>query len=418
MNSGNVKEARSTGTRLGPDFVSAIGPWLITVDGNRYFDATAGSGAISLGHQHPIIVEACHNQIDRLIHTGCKLGSDVRTKLAEKISELTPFEQACTLFCVIGTEAAETAFKIVRAKTGRKKIAGLEYAFHGKSSGALTITWRNHFKKYSFIDSSSSVIVPACDLSTPQAVSTALNDFREQLTMLALHQELPAGLIFEPIQVTEGVRIFPIEYIDGLLSISKEFGILSIIDEIYTGMGRCGKLFFSHYLTQKPDLILLGKSLGNGLPISLVVGEKSLINILEPGVQTSTYSGHPVSCAAALAVCQHVTDTQLWKVAEERGSDLAQFIRAEMVPAGFVGEVRQKGMLIGFDFYSTDIPAAQLCRRFIEIALQNNVLLFGGGALDCTVKLVPPIELSNEELFFLKTKLRQTLLQLKEEVSR
>lgn len=407
-----AKEARSTGSKLGPDFHSGQGAWLITSNGERYFDGTAGSGAISLGHQHPAVVAACQQQLNRLTHTGCKLGSDVRTQLAETIAKLVPFKDANVLFCVIGTEAVETAFKVARAKTGRKPIAGLEYAFHGKSSGALAITWRWHFKKYSFISPEDSCIIPSRDLSDANLIRRALESFRTQLSEAAARNMLPAAIIFEPVQVTEGVRLFPTEYLDGLLRIAREFGVISIMDEIYTGMGRCGRLFFCQYLSQKPDLILLGKSLGNGMPISLVVGERDLINVLESGVQTSTYSGHPLACAAALAVCDQVMLTQLWEKAERLGAELAEFVRSELAPIGLVSAVRQIGMLIGFDLSSDRLPGDQLCQRFISIALAHNLLLFGGGAKDNTIKLVPPVEISDSELAFLKNSLRQALQQL------
>lgn len=215
-------EARSTGTKLGPDFKMGESAWLISENGEKYFDGTSGSGAISLGHQHPAVIDKCHNQLLSLTHTGCKLGSVPRRHLALKIAEITPFKNANVLFSVIGTEAVETAFKVARAYTGRKHIAGLEYAFHGKSHAALNITWRESFKKYSYITPEDSYIVPAVPLETKSQIDDALSEYEALLEKKKTEGALPAALIFEPVQVTEGVKIFPFEYHNGLISISRK----------------------------------------------------------------------------------------------------------------------------------------------------------------------------------------------------
>jgi len=410
-------EARSTGTKLGPNFMYGDGVWLVSENNEKYFDATSGSGAISLGHQNPAIIDKCQNQLMSLTHTGCKLGSVTRHDLACKIAEITPFKNANVLFSVIGTEAVETAFKVARAYTGRKHIAGLEYAFHGKSHAALNITWREYFKKYSYISSDDSCIVPAVPLETEQQVADALSEFENILKNKEIEGKLPAALIFEPVQVTEGVKIFPVKYHDGLIKISRQFGVLTIIDEIYTGFGRCGRLFYCNYLSETPDILLLGKSLGNGMPISLVVGEKTIINSLESGVQTSTYSGSPLACAAANEVIKQVINNSHWETAEKHGKELFRHISNLMKVHKLGSGVRQIGLLVGFDLEKDNFESKKILEKFIQIALDKKILLFGGGVHGNTVKLVPPITMTGNDLVFLKDTLESVFQCLVEELN-
>lgn len=414
-------EAITTGSTWGPTFVKGMGPWLFDAAGKRYFDGTSGSGALSLGHQHPAVNAACHRQLDSLVHTGCKLGSDVRARLAERIASLTPFRNAAVLFSVIGTEAVESAIKIARAATGRRCIAGLRHAFHGKSREALNITWRSSFRQHSAIVDGDSLIVDAPYAQSnggcaPALIDAALAGYRQTLANRRSDGSLPAALIMEPIQVTEGVFVLPKLFLEGMLAISREYGVVTILDEIYTGIGRCGALFFADDLAHPPDLLLIGKSLGNGLPISLVVGESELVNTLGPGVQTSTYSGHPLSCAAANAVLDVVQTEQLWEVAAATGARLRAALLSIQAHCSNVLAVRQHGMLLAFDLGHDATPSPALSKRFIQLALSNELLLFGGGSHDGCVKLVPPVLLCNADEQLLVDALTQTFSAFKREL--
>jgi 4-aminobutyrate aminotransferase/(S)-3-amino-2-methylpropionate transaminase len=413
-------EAISTGSTLGPTFVRGSGPWLFTARGERYFDATSGSGAVGLGHQHPAVLEACQRQLQQLVHTGCKLKADVRDTVVRKIAALVPFQEPTVLFTVIGTEAVESAIKIARAATGRQVVAGFRHAFHGKSREALNITWRAGFKAYSAISEGNRLILdPLYSDSAAQdegrQVDAALNSCFEHLQQARTEGRLPAAMIFEPIQVTEGVLTMPKAYIEGVLSICRQFGIISILDEIYTGIGRCGHLLFSDQLQVKPDLLLLGKSLGNGFPISVVVGSAELVNQLPAGVQTSTYSGHPLSCAAASAVLDVVTERALWKAAVKNGLQMKERLVELQSQYPQILRVRQCGMLLAFDLGVEGVPQEALAKKFLSAALAQNVLLFGGGPANATVKVVPPTLLTDIDRSYLLDALESTFLALRKE---
>lgn len=418
-----MSEAISTKPNIAPVFNHGEGVWLTSKDGQRYFDATSGSGAIGLGHQHPCVINACHHQIDKLIHTGCKLNSEVRQDLADKITSIVPIQNASVLFSVIGSEAVESAFKIARAYTGRKRIICFEHAYHGKSRDALGATWRATFKQFSSISSSdyirvSSPYIPeestsngaqTLEQNLDHLIQSSLDEFEQMLKEFGdeNNPELPAAFIIEPIQITEGVLIPPKAFIDGIIQLSRQYGVVSIIDEIYTAFGRCGSLFYCDTLANQPDLMLLGKSIANGLPISLVVGNSQIMNTLPAGVQTSTYSGSPLASAAALAVTDFIINNKIWDLANQNGRWLSSLFYDIQRQFNIHLKVRQIGMLLAFEFESPTLTS-----KFIDYALKNNLILFGGGYNNSNVKVVPPILLDPGEKEFLATALLNTFNDL------
>lgn len=401
-------ESRSTGSFDVPSFTRGQGAWLYDEDGNGWFDGTAGSGALSLGHNPPEVLAAVHRQLDRLVHTGCKLGSDVRAELVARLCALSPFDNPAVLPAVAGTEAVESALKVARAATGRQSVVAFHHAFHGKSAGSLTVTWRESFRAYSNLrhDDVFRASFPPTD-STDAGVGAALSELREILARAAAAGNPPAAVILEPIQVTEGVQIPGARFLEGVIDLARSAGALVIFDEIYTGFGRSGALFYCHKLARRPDLLLVGKSLGNGFPISAVLGEAEVINALPSGVQTSTYSGHPLSSAAALAVIDLILERRLWEEAARRGAELLAVLREMATRHPFMACPRGEGMLLAFDFVQEDgSPAPDLAREFLAAARRERLILFGGGVAGATVKLVPPVVLSDEEAAFLSGTLR------------
>lgn len=413
-------ESRSTGSFDVPPFTRGQGAWLYDEEGNAWFDGTAGSGALSLGHNPPEVLAAVHRQLDRLVHTGCKLGSDVRAELVARLSALSPFDHPAVLPAVVGTEAVESALKVARAATGRQSVVAFHHAFHGKSAGSLTVTWRETFKTYSNLrhdDVFRASFPPAG--SGEAGVDAALSGLEEILDRAVAAGRPPAAVIVEPIQVTEGVLIPGTRFLEELIDLARRSGALVIFDEIYTGFGRSGALFYCDKLARKPDLLLAGKSLGNGFPISAVVGEAEVVNALPPGVQTSTYSGHPLSAAAALAVIDVILERRLWEEAARRGAELLGVLRETAARHPFLARPRGEGMLLAFDFVREDgSPAPDLAREFLAAARKERLILFGGGVDGATVKLVPPVVLSDEEAAFLCAALRSVAGRLGTGVSR
>ncbi|MDD4965737.1 aspartate aminotransferase family protein [Halothiobacillus sp.] len=404
----NYTEAVSTGSPGAPRFVTGDGCWLFDRNGRRYFDGTAGSGAISLGHQHPAVCEAVVKQLERLTHTGCKLQSDVRERLVERIGELSPYQRCAVLFTVIGTEAVEASLKVARAYTGRRRVVAFRHAFHGKSAGAIGATWRPEFRRYSSFAADDWFIADFPDSDQgDEAVDEALRQLDQLLDDAA--GDPPAAVIMEPVQITEGVEIPEARFLEGVIRAARRVGALAIFDEIYTGFGRCGTLFYSDRLAETPDLTLVGKSLGNGFPISLVLGAPEVINALPSGIQTSTYSGFPPACAAAEAVTNVMVAERLWESSATLGRDLLDGLRSLDEEHSFIVRPRGAGLALAFDCLDeAGRPSAARATRFVEEAVARGVLLFRGGPLGAAVKLVTPMLMDAEEHDFLQGTLIET----------
>ncbi|MFJ2812667.1 aspartate aminotransferase family protein [Streptomyces sp. NPDC087294] len=394
-----VAEARSTGTTLGPEFHTGQGPWLRTADGTAWFDGTSGSGAATLGHQHPAVVAAATVQLGKLVHTGCKLGSDARAELVRRLGELSPYRTPAVLPTVTGAEAVESALKIARAATGKRAVVGFTHGYHGKTAGALGLTWRAEFKAYSALDPDAVVTADLPELRDavgPEERAAFLAGLEAALDRAdALGGT--AAVVLEPIQVTEGLLIVPPTLLDAIARAAHARGALLVLDEIYTGLGRAGRLFTAELMTETPDLTLVGKTLGNGFPIGAVVGERAVLDALPAGVQTSTFSGSPVSCAAAVAVLETVVAEELPARARVLGARLAEDLARLAKTYPWLSRVRTAGALAAVDCVRAGRPDPALAGAVREAALRGRLLLFGGGPEGATLKIVPPALLTESE---------------------
>ncbi|MFF3906398.1 aminotransferase class III-fold pyridoxal phosphate-dependent enzyme [Streptomyces sp. NPDC001848] len=410
-----AEEAVSTGTVLGPAFRAGDGPWLYDEDGSAWFDGTSGSGAATLGHQHPAVVAAAATQLNQLVHTGCKLGSQARTGMVRRLGELSPYRTPAVLPAVTGAEAVETALKIARAATGHRAVVGFTHAYHGKTAGALGLTWRAEFKKYSALPSGSVVTASLPDPRTPRhddpdGITAALAGLTEALDT-ADRFGGTAAVVLEPIQVTEGLLIVPPPLLDEIARAAHARGALLVLDEIYTGLGRAGRLFTAELMAETPDLTLVGKTLGNGFPVSAVVGERDVVNALPAGVQTSTFSGSPLSCAAASAVLDTIVEQDVPGRARSLGDRLGTDLGKLAARFPWMTAVRTAGALAAFDCVRDGTYDPALSQAVRSAALAARLLLFGGGPEGATVKIVPPALLEERDYRFLMDSLAAAVAQ-------
>lgn len=413
-------EADSTGTSHmlseTPVFSRASGCWLFDTSGKRFFDGTGGSGAINLGHQHPRVIDAAMAQFQKLIHTGCKLQSDVRAELVTKLGAFSPYKQCAVLFTVTGAEAIEAALKVARAYTERKLVIAFERSYHGKTTGALMATWREQLKAYSVLPENGILHSPYPILhSHNQNYST---NFCLQALQKTIGQALdmghpPAAILMEPIQVTEGILPAGREFLSGVIAIAKSAGCLTIFDEIYTGFGRCGTPFYGSQDGITPDLLVIGKALGNGLPISATVGNPTLINALPSGIQTSTFSGQPLACAVGSVVLDIMVETMPWQQARITGSLIVEFLKELAINSCLISAPRGEGLMIGFDCVdSQGLPSPELAKAFTKKAMAKGLIFYCGGFEDCTIKLTPPLSMNEEDVEFLMSTLADVVAEL------
>ncbi|MFJ4695464.1 aspartate aminotransferase family protein [Streptomyces sp. NPDC088766] len=371
-------------------------------DGRQYLDLTAGSGVLALGHGHPSVLSAMQEQLASFAHGGWQYGCPARADLAERLAPLLPWDDPVLLWCTTGSEAVEAALKVARAATGRRQVLGFLGGYHGKTAGALAVTGNAAFR-------SMVTEIPVAGLSLPYsaapgyvppgAVPEPGHDFGQRILE---HQDFGAGdvagLIVETVQGAGGMQAAA----PGLLSEVREFtarhGMLLIVDEIFTGFGRTGAMFGFQHEDVVPDLLVLGKALGGGLPVSLVAGPRDLLEAVPPLRQTSTFSANPVACAAGSVVVDTLLGEQLPQRAAVLGDVLVgavggldvQEVRLDTIGRGLMTGVRVAAAPGGDRGSFTQ----SVVRRMRELG----VLALRGGADGSVIKWTPPLTISEDEL--------------------
>ncbi len=340
-------------------FVEGDGCWLVDTNGRRYLDCLGGIAVVSLGHRHPAPLAAAQAQLDRVWHTSNLFFTEPMQELAAKLSDR--FGGASAFFCNSGGESVEAALKWARKATGRPELVALEGSFHGRSLGALSVTGQPA-KRAPF-----EPLIPGVRFATPSTLGEHVSD-------------QTAAILLEPVQGEGGVHPLAPEHLAQARALADEHGALLILDEVQTGVGRCGSFFAWEQLGVKPDALTLAKGLANGLPIgALLVSDDAPIGFA-PGDHGSTFGGNPVSCAAACAVVDTVDEHLLAHV-----RDISAQLRAGLVP---LGAVRGLGLLIGIEL---DRPAGPV----VDAALALGLVV--GTAGERTLRLAPPLTISAEE---------------------
>ncbi|MER5762266.1 acetylornithine transaminase [Streptomyces sp. NPDC002082] len=340
-------------------------------DGKQYTDFVGGIAVNALGHAHPAIVTAVTEQISTLGHVSNLYASEPVLALGERLLQLFG-RPGKIFFCNSGAEAVEAAFKIGRL-TGRTHMVATDGGFHGRTMGALALTGQPK-KQAPFLPLPGDVThVPYGDVEALRAAVT----------------EETALVIIEPIQGENGVVVPPAGYLTAAREITRATGTLLVLDEVQTGIGRCGQ-WFEHQAHEgvEPDIVTLAKGLGGGLPIGAVAAFGPVADLLQPGQHGTTFGGNPVACAAGLAVIDTIAADGLLDQVKERGERLRGGIEGFAHP--LVSHVRGAGLLLGIVL--TEPLAAQVQR-----AAQDAGFLVNAPAPD-VVRLMPPYVLSEAEV--------------------
>jgi len=347
-------------------FVSGEGCWLVDADGNRYLDLLAGIAVVSLGHCHPAVTRAAHEQLDRLWHTSNLYWTEPMETLAERLS--ARFGGAAAFFCNSGAEAVESALKYARKATGKPGVVALDGSFHGRTLGALSVTGQPA-KRAAF------------EPLSPGASFVARNDVE---ALAAAVGPETGCILLEPILGEGGIHPLEPEFLAAARALADREGAVLILDEIQCGVGRTGSFFAWEQLGVRPDAVTLAKALANGLPIGCLLVAAGAPEGFVPGDHGSTFGGNPVSCAAAVAVCDALTDELLADV-RERGARLTAGLAS--LPA--VTEVRGRGLMLGAEL---DRPAGPV----VDAARERGLVV--GSAGETVLRLTPPLTISTGEL--------------------
>ncbi|WP_111836882.1 acetylornithine transaminase [Actinomyces bovis] len=360
-------------------------------DGQQFTDLLAGIAVNCLGHAHPAVVKAVSEQVSSLGHISNLFTSPAQVRLAEELAALTfpqaPAGSSKVFLCNSGTEANEAAFKIARRHGGaaRPRILALAGAFHGRTMGALALTYKAAYREPFAPLPDGVEFLPAGDVEALRA---------------AMGKDV-AALILEPIQGEAGVRELPEGYLEEARRLSSQAGALLILDEVQTGMGRTGTWMAHHQLAPGvvPDVVTLAKGLGGGMPIGAVVAQDEAAQLLGAGQHGTTFGGNPVCAAAALAVINTIREQELLVRVTELGRSWA----AELAQVPGVAEVRGRGLLLGLGLEPGAGPASQL----VAAMLQRGFIINAPDA--ATLRLAPPFILADSEAHSFTTALQAEL---------
>ncbi len=379
----------------------ASGAAVEDVDGNVFLDFVAGFGSLNAGHCHPRVVEAIREQAGEL-HQAMSLGSEVRTRLQEKILSLVggPSPKK-VLFGASGSEAAETAIKLARRATGRHEVVGFTGGFHGRTLGVLPFMGRKSQR-----EGLGALVPGAHHVPFPHPYRSPLGREPGECTekTIAYIEEFlqnpasgwgeVAAIIIEPVQGNGGMIPAPLGFLRALRALCDRWGVLLIVDEVMSGFARTGKMFaYQHEEGFEPDLVVLGKSLSGGLPLSACVAKAGIADASGPGTETGTYAGNVMSCASALASIAVYEEENLAEGAAGLGAYFLARLGelAERHPA--VGEVRGRGLMLAAELVSdreTREPLA-LAKEASELAVRKGLFLYPGGHYRNALAFLPPL---------------------------
>ncbi|RJQ78875.1 aspartate aminotransferase family protein [Amycolatopsis panacis] len=373
----------------------ADGPYLWDRDGRRYLDLTAGSGVHALGHGDPGLLTAMAEQLHSFAHGGWQLGCPARAELSGRLAELLPWPDPVLLYCTTGSEAVEGALKVARAATGRRQILGFLGGYHGKTGGSLAVTANSSLRR-----DVTELPTAAMSLPYPSAGGYLTAEAVPSGAEFAWGQEIlehpdfglddVAALVVEPVQGAGGMLAASPGWLAHLREFTRKHGILLVLDEIYTGFGRTGSMFGFQHDGVVPDLVVLGKALGGGLPVSLVAGPRAVMKRIAPLRQTSTFSANPVACAAGNYVVRRVVEDDLSRRAAETGDALAAALAALRIP-GIEITLCGRGLMLGARVHTTG--GAGFVKAVVARMRELGVLVLRGGPDGEVVKLTPPLTL-------------------------
>jgi 4-aminobutyrate aminotransferase/(S)-3-amino-2-methylpropionate transaminase len=383
----------------------AEGSRIWDVDGREYLDFTSGIGVLNTGHRHPRVVAAVREQLDRLMHTCFQITMyEPYVELAARLCQLIGGSDGSTHKTVLfttGTEAAENAVKIARAYTGRSAVVAFSGGFHGRTLLSLTMTSSSPSYRQNFGPFAPEVYhAPYPDeyrgWTTERSIEALEHLFHSELAPSSV-----AAVIIEP-QLGEGGFVpAPPEFLQRLRDLTTTHGILMICDEVQSGFGRTGRMFGYQHADIQPDLVMLAKSLADGLPLSAVTGRAHVMDAPAAGGLGGTYAGNPLSCAAALAVLDILEDERLAERAVALGDQLRTALIEMQTHAPRIGDVRGMGCMLAIELVkdrATKEPDADEADRMIAGCRRAGLLLLKCGAYKNVVRFLPPLTTTAQEM--------------------
>lgn len=386
--------------------VRGEGIYLYDAAGNRLTDFTSGIGVTNAGHAHPKVTQAISEQAEQLIfgQINCVV-SPVAVELAALLDRITPAPIDRFFFANSGAEAVEGAVKLARHATGRSNIVVFQGSFHGRTAQAMAMTTSKTGYRHRYGPLPAGIFVAPFPYAFLYGwdEATTVDFCLRQLELLFKSQSAPdetAALVLEPVLGEGGYVPAPPEFLRALRNLCDRHGILLVLDEVQTGFGRTGKLFAMEHSGVVPDVLVLAKGLGGGLPISAIGASAELMARWEVGTHGGTYGGgSAVVLAGARANVEVILDEGLAQNAAARGAELMEGLRALQARYPAIGDVRGLGLMVATEFTDAEgYPDKETCKRVQDACLDAGLLLLTCGSFENIIRWIPPLVVSSAQL--------------------
>lgn len=382
------------------------GIYLYDADDNRYTDFTCGIGVTNTGHGHPRVVDAVKAQADKLLFGQMNVVIvPSAVELAHKLNEITPPSIDCFFFSNSGAEAIEASVKLARAATGRRNIIVMEGSFHGRTHQTMAMTTSKTIYRHNYQPLPGGIFVAPFPNAyfygwdKEETIAFCL----KQLDFLLHGQTAPdetAAIILEPVLGEGGYVPAPAGYLQEVRALCDEHGILLIVDEVQSGFGRTGKFFAYEHANIVPDIIVMAKGLGSGLPISAIAAPAALMDKWIPGTHGGTYGGgSAIAVSAACATIDVIRDENLVENSAKMGGYLAEKLNQLAAQFPVIGDVRGHGLMVGVEFTDENgEPDAKMADAVLKACLEQNLLLLVCGSYKNVIRWIPPLIVTAEQI--------------------
>jgi 4-aminobutyrate aminotransferase len=398
-------------------FVAAIEPVVVEraegariwdADGTEYIDCFAGIAVVNAGHRHPRVLAAVREQLEKVVHAATYIYHvPVVAEAAERIAEIAPGRLSKTFFGNSGAEGIETGMRLAKAFTGRHEFITLTHAFHGRTSGTLSVTGNMARKTRGGPYLPGVAFAPApyvyrnpFGTDDPEEVAARCAELVEWAVLYQSSGDV-AAFIAEPVMGEGGILIPPASYFRRVKEVLDRYGILYIADEVQSGFGRTGKLFAVEHHGVEPDIMVMAKGIADGFPLSATVARPEIADAFRPGEHLSTFGGNPVSCAAAIANIDVMLDERLADESARKGGRTIARLRALADRYPLIGDVRGLGLMIGVELVldrTTKEPAKSQATQIRRLCREAGVLVGVGGQSGNVIRFQPPLVIDDTDL--------------------
>src|SRR6476660_1204875 len=381
---------------------------LFDTDGRGYLDFANGIAVTALGHRHPRVTAAIHQQVDKLIGPINAIGFTAPiSELATALAATFPDPLDSVMFLNSGSEAIDGALKLARRVTGRPGIIAFRGAFHGRTFGATSVTTSSLNYRTGYEPLLPGVYFapypaayPEFDGDEERASGAAIEILRSLFTTVIAPSQV-ASLLIEPVRGEGGYNPAAPSFLQALRAVCDEHGILLIADEVQTGFARTGRMWGFEHAGIVPDVVVMAKAIANGLPLSAIASSRALMERWGKSAHGSTYGGNPVACAAGIAVLETIASEALVENAAARGAELRAGLERIAAEEPRIGDVRGPGLMIGVELVTdreTREPNGPLAKALIARAADLGLLVLTCGSTGQVIRWIPPIDATSAEI--------------------